>query len=226
MNIKRIIAIAAGFLICAGVYAQNKITAVLLDSSNGDAVPFATVSLTKDGAKKPDYYNLSNDNGVITISKVKHGSYTLRAELLGYKAYVKAIKVEGDLNLGEIKMDPDRQMLDAASVSAVGNPIVVKKDTLEYNASSFKTTENDMLEDLLKKLPGVEVSVRKTASPKAAVRLKISFFTFSPYRSVYNLFVQKNTLSFEKCSHRLYLVCSRSFFFFHCSSSFITVSSI
>ena len=158
MNIKRIIAIAAGFLICAGVYAQNKITAVLLDSSNGDAVPFATVSLTKDGAKKPDYYNLSNDNGVITISKVRHGSYTLRAELLGYKAYVKAIKVEGDLNLGEIKMDPDRQMLDAASVSAVGNPIVVKKDTLEYNANSFKTTENDMLEDLLKKLPGVEVS--------------------------------------------------------------------
>ena len=158
MNIKRIIAIAAGFLICAGVYAQNKITAVLLDSSNGDAVPFATVSLTKDGAKKPDYYNLSNDNGVITISKVRHGNYTLRAELLGYKAYVKAIKVEGDLNLGEIKMDPDRQMLDAASVSAVGNPIVVKKDTLEYNASSFKTTENDMLEDLLKKLPGVEVS--------------------------------------------------------------------
>lgn len=54
-------------------------------------------------------------------------------------------------------MDPDKQVLDAASVSATGNPIVIKKDTIEYNATSFKTTDNDMLEDLLKKLPGVEV---------------------------------------------------------------------
>ena len=158
MNIKRIIAIAAGFLICAGVYAQNKITAVLLDSSNGDAVPFATVSLTREGANKPDYYNLSTDTGDVTIAKVKRGTYTFRAELLGYKTWEKTIKVEADVNLGKVNMEPDKQMLDAASVSAVGNPIVVKKDTLEYNANSFKTTENDMLEDLLKKLPGVEVS--------------------------------------------------------------------
>ena len=55
-------------------------------------------------------------------------------------------------------MDPDTKMLDAASVSAVGNSIIIKKDTIEYNASSFKTVDNDVLEDLLKKLPGVEVS--------------------------------------------------------------------
>ena len=61
-------------------------------------------------------------------------------------------------DLGEIRMKLDREQLDAASVSAVGNPIIIKKDTIEYNASSFKTTDNDVLEDLLKKLPGVEVS--------------------------------------------------------------------
>ena len=154
----KVIFLLSGMLACAGLAAQNRVTAVLLDSSNGDAVTFATVSLTRDGAKKPDYYNLSTDSGEVSISKVKHGNYTFRAELLGYKAFEKVIKVEGNLDLGKIGMDPDRQMLDAASVSAVGNPIVVKKDTLEYNANSFKTTENDMLEDLLKKLPGVEVS--------------------------------------------------------------------
>ena len=42
-------------------------------------------------------------------------------------------------------------------VSAVGNPIVVKKDTIEYSAAAYKTTDNDVLEDLLKKLPGVDV---------------------------------------------------------------------
>ena len=54
-------------------------------------------------------------------------------------------------------MDSDVQQLEAAKVTAAGNPIIVKKDTIEYNASSFRTTENDMLENLLKKLPGVEV---------------------------------------------------------------------
>jgi hypothetical protein len=154
----RLVAFFAGLMIAAGLSAQNKVTAVLQDSSNGEPVPFATVSMTKDGAKKPEYYNLSNDAGEVVINKVKHGSYLVKAELLGYKAWEKHIKVEGNVDLGTVKMEPDRQMLDAASVSAVGNPIIIKKDTLEYNANAFKTTENDMLEDLLKKLPGVEVS--------------------------------------------------------------------
>ena len=82
----KVIFLLSGMLACAGVAAQNRVTAVLLDSSNGDAVTFATVSLTRDGAKKPDYYNLSTDSGEVSISKVKHGNYTFRAELLGYKA--------------------------------------------------------------------------------------------------------------------------------------------
>ncbi len=152
------ISIVAGMLLGTGLFAQNKITGTLSDSASGEAVPFATVSLTRDGAQKPDKYILSGDAGDFSITGVRKGSYTLKAELLGYKSVSQKVKVEGDVSLGKIKMEPDRQMLDAASVSAVGNPIVVKKDTLEYNASSFKTTDNDMLEDLLKKLPGVEVS--------------------------------------------------------------------
>lgn len=147
-----------GLLIGSAVFAQNKISAVLVDSSNGEPVPFATVSLTRDGAKKPDAYNLSTESGEVVIAKVHKGSYLFKAELLGYKAFEKHIRVDGDLDLGKVSMNPDKQMLDAASVSAVGNAIIVKKDTLEYNANAFKTTENDMLEDLLKKLPGVEVS--------------------------------------------------------------------
>ena len=54
-------------------------------------------------------------------------------------------------------MSEDVEMLDAVVVSAVGNPIVVKKDTIEYSAAAYKTTDNDVLEDLLKKLPGVDV---------------------------------------------------------------------
>ncbi|MBR4809576.1 MAG: outer membrane beta-barrel protein [Bacteroidales bacterium] len=136
----------------------SHVKAVLHDSSSGEAVGFATVSLTKEGAKKPEKYVLSESDGKVEFTGVHHGTYLLKAELLGYKTFEKTIKLPDDKDLGEIKMDPDREQLEAASVSAVGNPIIIKKDTIEYNASSFKTTDNDVLEDLLKKLPGFDVS--------------------------------------------------------------------
>ena len=158
MKILKLILSAALAFASAGVYAQN-VTAVLLDASNGDPVSFATVSLTKAGQSKPAKYVLSSDDGKVVLEGVKNGLYLFKAEQLGYINYTEDIIVADgkSVDLGNIRMKIDAEQLDAASVSAVGNPIIVKKDTIEYNASSFKTTDNDVLEDLLKKLPGVEV---------------------------------------------------------------------
>ena len=153
---KRICLLAA-ILAGTGAYAQNRLTAVLTDESNGEPVGFATVSLTQNGAKKPAKFVLSDAEGKVELTGVRAGTYVFRAELLGYEPFEKEIKVPDVKDLGEIKMKVDSQQLDAASVSAAGNPVIIKKDTIEYNATSFKTTDNDVLEDLLKKLPGVEV---------------------------------------------------------------------
>lgn len=160
---KRIIAMLCGLILSLALSfalsAQSRsVTVLLQDSSSGEPLGYATVSLTKAGASSAFKYALTSDKGKAVLEKVAAGKYTFKAELLGYKAFTKEITVKDDLNLGTIKVDPDKQVLDAASVSATGNPIVIKKDTVEYNASSFKTTDNDVLEDLLKKLPGVEVS--------------------------------------------------------------------
>ena len=160
MKTKKILFSALALFLCAGVFAQNNnVTAVLLDESNGEAVGFATVSLTRKGQEKPYKYVLSNDQGEVNFESVRNGEYTFKAEQMGYVNFTKDIKMEGKpIDLGELKMKLDARQLEAASVSAVGNPIIIKKDTIEYNATSFKTTENDVLEDLLKKLPGIEVS--------------------------------------------------------------------
>ena len=165
MRLKKFIAVLIGVMsVFQFSYAQNSSTLkATLQDENGEAVTFATVSLTKSGATKVYKYALSSVDGKVTIEKVAHGKYTIKAELLGYKEFTKDIEVKNSLDLGVIKMEEDKQTLDAASVSATGNPIIVKKDTIEYNASSFKTTENDMLIDLLKKLPGI--------GPKAAAQI-------------------------------------------------------
>ncbi len=148
-------------LLGAVAQAQNSIDvkAVLIDSKTEEPVGFATVSLTREGQERPAKYTLSDDKGNVTLASVRRGTYTFKAELLGYKTYTAEVKVtDSTVDLGTVKLRPDTEQIDAATVSAVGNTVVIKKDTIEYNATAFNTTDNDVLEDLLKKLPGVEVS--------------------------------------------------------------------
>ena len=149
--------VAAAFFSAAS-FAQN-ISLKLQDAATGDPVSYATVSLTVPGKASAYKYVLSDDKGAAKFENVKKGSYEVKAELLGYKSFKKSIEFDAkkDLDLGTAKMEIDSEMLNAATVSDVGNPIIVKKDTVEYNAEAFKTTESDVLEDLLKKLPGVEI---------------------------------------------------------------------
>lgn len=156
----RVALVSIFILIAVSAGAQNtfNVSMKLVEKNSGDPVGFATASLTVKGEKTASKYALSDSEGRVSIAKVRKGTYVLKVELLGYRTYEKEVLLEKQTDLGEIRMDTDVRQLDAASVSAVGNPIIVKKDTIEYNASSFKTSENDMLEDLLKKLPGVEVA--------------------------------------------------------------------
>lgn len=155
----RMIMLCVSMLVGFSAYAQGSYTVKLklVDSKTSEPVGFATTSLTVNGQDKASKYALTDGEGNAELAKVRKGTYILKAELMGYKAHQQEITVDKNLDLGQVKMDEDVEVLDAASVSAVGNPIVVKKDTIEYSASSFKTSENDMLEELLKKLPGVEV---------------------------------------------------------------------
>ena len=146
----------------------------LLDSKTSEPVSFATVSLTVKGQDTAAKYVLTDIDGNAEIVKVKKGTYVLKAELMGYVTHTQEISLVKNLELGDVKMDEDVKVLDAASVTAVGNPIVVKKDTIEYTASSFKTSDNDMLEALLKKLPGVEVEADGTITANGETIKKIT----------------------------------------------------
>ena len=191
---KRTVSILA--LVLAGIssYAQGTYTVKLrlVDAKTAEPVSFATASLTVKGEETAARYVLTDAEGAASLSKVKKGTYVLKAELMGYKSHEQEIAVEKNIDLGEIKMNEDVEVLDAASVSAVGNPIVVKKDTIEYTASSFKTSDNDMLEELLKKLPGVEVEADGsiTANGETITKIMIdgkSFFLDDPQLASKNI---------------------------------------
>ncbi len=159
MNSFRRLVTAFGVLLsAAAAWAQSGTVTASLQDESGEPLSFATVSLTKAGESKVYKYALSSESGKVKIEGVRAGSYKLKVELMGYQNIEQTVQVKGNTDLGVLKAKEDKEVLNAASVSAVGNPIVIKKDTVEYNADAFKTAENDVLEDLLKKLPGVEVT--------------------------------------------------------------------
>ena len=175
-------------------YAQNQFSVKLrlVDAKTSEPVGFATASLTVKNAKSASKFAMTDEKGYADITKVAKGTYIVKAELMGYLTFEKEILVDKNIDLGDIKMAEDVKVLDAASVSAVGNPIIVKKDTVEYSAASFKTSDNDMLEELLKKLPGVEVGSDGsiTANGEAVTKIMIdgkAFFLDDPQLASKNI---------------------------------------
>ena len=152
----------------------------LVDDKTDEPVAYATASVTLKGETTPEKYVLTDAEGVGSLVKLKKATYIVKAELMGYESYQKEVTIEKNIDLGVIRMKEDVEVLDAAKVTDVGNPIIVKKDTIEYTASSFKTSDNDMLEELLKKLPGVEVDADGTitANGEAIKKITIDGKTF------------------------------------------------
>lgn len=176
-------------------YAQGgvSVSMVLSDSSSGEPVGFATVSLTDTTTARTYKFSMSAADGKVYILGVRNGVFLLKAEMMGYKTYSNIVKVSGkSVDLGTVRLEPDIQLLEAARVTAVGNQMIVKKDTVEYTASLFKTSDNDMLEELLKKLPGVEVDSDGTITANGETITKVmidgkEFFLDDPQLATKNI---------------------------------------
>ena len=101
-------------------------------------------------------FAISDATGKFVIKKAFNGDYILQVNFVGFKTFSKKLTIKGDdVVIGDIQMETD--LLDELIVEGERVPIEMKKDTIEYNAAAFKTAPNAVVEDLLKKLPGVEV---------------------------------------------------------------------
>lgn len=171
-SMKRVISLALFLvlcLVCGGQdfgsmnkYRTARVRVSVVDSSTGVPVEYVTVYLSRQGDSTITNFALADADGHVVIEDVVQGKYELNAELVGYLPFKKQVDIrlsdfESEKNLGRILMEQSREFLEAATVSAAGNPVVIKKDTVVFNASSYKTVENAMLADLLKKMPGIKV---------------------------------------------------------------------
>jgi len=149
-------------LLCATTfYAQSvsyKITGTIQSENDKTLLESATIHLEKIKDSSVVSYTISNDKGHFSLKgKSFEKELRLYVSYIGLKTYSKKISINNkSLNLGDIIMKPEENILDEIVIRS-RSPITIKKDTLEFNVKSFKTKKDASVEDLLKKLPGVEV---------------------------------------------------------------------
>lgn len=129
------------------------------------ALPSTTVMLLNAKDSTLVNFGVSDLKGFFEIRNVNKGEYLLKVTFVGYANHMQRIVTPAEptaIDVGKIKLAPHTKELDAVVIQGEKNPVTVKKDTIEFNAGSFKTKTNANVEDLLKTMPGIEVETDGT----------------------------------------------------------------
>ena len=141
-----------------GAFAQHSVQGLVIDSKNESPIEMGSVRLLNSRDSMVIQGAQTDLKGNFIIKKVSSGNYLLAVSMVGYITHYQNITVgNSDLILKTIQIKEGAVQLASAEVTGNLAQLVVKGDTTEFNANAFKTVQNAMVEDLLKRLPGVEV---------------------------------------------------------------------
>jgi hypothetical protein len=155
------ILIVFALLFTAFSFSQQKsfkIFGSLLAEDTKQPLESATVYLERVKDSSLITYSITDKNGKFSLEDKTYDDFlNIYISYVGYSTYKKRIAInKEEIDLNQISLSVDDNMLDEILIKT-RSPITIKKDTLEFNVASFKTKKDANVEDLLKKLPGVEV---------------------------------------------------------------------
>ena len=179
-------------------YSQSKngsVTGKVVNTKDNLPIDYASVAVKSLTDSSVAGVTNTQTDGSFSIKGLAPGPYRLTVAYLGLKNVNREFTVTAAVpavNLGNVGMENTGVELNTVVIKGVVTPVVVKTDTVEYNASAFKVRENAVVEDVLKKLPGVEVA--KDGSIKAqgetVTRVRVDgkdFFGNDPLLATKNL---------------------------------------
>lgn len=179
--------------LCSISYSQEfEITGTVTDNDS-QPLEAATVYTEKLTDSSLVSYTISEKDGSFILKgETKADKINLFVSYAGYVPHKRTIEVGKKISLGNIALAVMDNTLDEVTLTANRAPITIKKDTLEFNASSFNTRQDANLEDLMKKLPGVEVDSdgNITVNGKPVSRILVNgkeFFGNDPQIATKNL---------------------------------------
>ena len=158
-------------LFCYSIRIQSQssgIKGIITDQTN---VPLEMVSVALISIKDNSFlsYTTTDEKGMFLLDDVPKDTIVLQLDLLGFKTFSKKIIYNKELiDLKTIVLKEDIGQLDEVVITAVV-PVQIKKDTVSFNANSFKVNFDDNIEGLLNKLPGIEMEEGKIVAQGTTV---------------------------------------------------------
>ncbi|MBP7644187.1 MAG: carboxypeptidase regulatory-like domain-containing protein, partial [Saprospiraceae bacterium] len=157
------ICICLWFLISGtNLIGQSKtvVQGAVTDSTNNPLVA-ATVVILSSADSSLISFAITDEAGSFYLPDILPGAYELQITYLGYGSFAKVFMIEKDrkvFDFGKLSLEKNSELLQEVVVKAEHVPVSISNDTVLYNAAAFKVRTNDAVEDLLRKLPGIEVS--------------------------------------------------------------------
>jgi len=142
-------------LVANSSFAQLKMQGVVKDSID-TPLELANVIAINQETNALESYAVTNDKGKYILSLGKNGKYKVQVSYIGLKSLNEVITTQEANITRDFTLVPDNA-LDAVELT-YEMPVTIKGDTLIYNADSFKNGSERKLEDVLEKLPGVEIN--------------------------------------------------------------------
>lgn len=146
----------------AMLFAQNQYVQLKGVVTDPDQEPLtgATVVVLNPLDSALVSFAISDGAGRFVLNRVPVQPAVLQITYIGYGTFQQELELQADqtpVDVGEIWLSPENLMLQEVVVKSEHIPVLIKGDTIQYQADAFATRPDDNVENLLKKLPGVEV---------------------------------------------------------------------
>src|SRR5512138_1179102 len=152
-------------LICLAAtvsFAQKSgtVKGTVFDTIAKQPVSGATITVLQRKDSSLVTFTMTNSRGEFSLSNMPFGDYRLLVTHVNYhnvNKYFEVSESKREIDLANIEVSDKNKVLEEVVVQAEAPPVTLIGDTVQYNAGSFKTKPNAVVEDLLKKMPGIQV---------------------------------------------------------------------
>ncbi|KGO94172.1 TonB-dependent receptor [Flavobacterium subsaxonicum] len=136
-------------------FAQNVRLEGTIKDSTGVALEMANIMAVNKVTNTMDSYAITDDTGRFQLQLKANTTYTIKASYIGYSSFEEEVKMGAANSVKSIVLKAGVELKELEIVQEM--PVTIKGDTIVYNSDSFTNGTERKLEDVLKKLPGVEV---------------------------------------------------------------------
>ena len=156
---KILLILLSGFIwLTSSAQKNGNIKGLVFDTIAKQAVPAATITVLQSKDSSLVTFTMTNSRGEFSLANVPYGDYRLLVTHVNYHNVNKYFSINDankNIDLPNIEVSDKNKVLEEVVVMAEAPPVTLIGDTVQYNAGSFKTKPNAVVEDLLKRMPGI-----------------------------------------------------------------------